>query len=118
MAMAELICWLDEESRKAEVRISDGDISLTAFCDGFSGNRECGEIALTSLAAKDAVIADGFMPPEQVGFAGELTAVIAERKENILRLGNIIIELDGYIPGDAADGQWMRSRFERLDYLE
>ena len=119
MVKVEFVEWLDRETGEAVVRIADGEIFLTAFCDKFSGYREYNELELTVLNGCDVIVADGFVPPVQNdGFAGKMTACIVDKNRRMLRVGNILLDFDGYIPGDAEIGQWLMFRFSRLDYVE
>lgn len=116
MVKVELNKWLDADELEADVRITDGDISLNAFCGRFTGNRESEQLKLVTLMAKDAKIVDGFAPPTQnENWTGEMTARIIDRQNNLLRLENLIIEFDGYLPGYAQEDHWINFRFARLE---
>lgn len=119
MVNVELVEWLDREIGEAVVRITDGEIYLTAFCDKFSGYKEYNDVEVIVINGNDVMLTDGFMPTvHNNGFNGQMTACIVDKNNGILRVGNIFFDFDGYIPGDAEVGNLLTFSYTRLDYVE
>jgi hypothetical protein len=113
------IDWMDEEAREAIMTISSGSFMLQVFSHPCPYNvGDTIKVPLTSLDDENIVRIEPIPAMiKQVGdtFRHEVIAVVVNAKTSLVAIGDIKIELGGYLPGDIVDGDCISFQTSRLD---
>ncbi|RFZ85372.1 hypothetical protein DYU05_07175 [Mucilaginibacter terrenus] len=119
MVFIKRIEFMDDYASEACVTISDGLFELIVFKHPFKFEKiEVDIHELTALHSDKIYRAntyvysikklDGF-------FEYELTGLVIDRQKDLVRVGEFVIELDGIIPGDILEGEFVSCRCGRID---
>tara|TARA_R110001599_G_C11823498_1_gene617468 strand:+ start:165 stop:530 length:366 start_codon:yes stop_codon:yes gene_type:complete len=116
----EKLVWISEVAQEAELIISDGQFTCIAFsqpCDYNEGDSV--DDYLHAFMSKNIMLSqdDGvsIRSLEERLLSHKCTAVVESRMESLVRIGNIIIELDSQIPAGVEDGMLVDFECARLD---
>lgn len=113
------ILYFSKEDQEAEVIISDGDYDLICYaCPIDTLERSAGIRELFAFSCMDIVRADERRCsvkklPQHYAYA--MTAKVHSKQKGIVCLGKLRIRLDGDIPNDISDGEYISFRVQRLD---
>lgn len=70
----------------------------------------CTDICRSKEGLERIIKLDGY-------YAYELTGVLISKHDCLLRIGGLVIELDGYIPGDVSENEYISCCVQRLDVM-
>ncbi len=109
----------DNESKEATVQITDGEISVSAYCHPFDFALISSEIALYALFAKNIYQVDQFCLPQKAGgyCSYHITAEVFDRYTSRVKLGSILFSLDEPLPKDIPNGAYIEFDVGRLDLV-
>ena len=113
------IDWMDEGALEAIITVSSGDSIFQAFSHPCS--YKVGDMIrspLTSLNEENIVRVDSKTPMiKQISdtFRHEIIARVENIKTSLVSIGDIKIEVSGYLPGDIVDGDYISFQSSRLD---
>lgn len=120
MIKIKLINWLSREAKEAEVLLSDGKFNITCFSHPF--NYQSTKIItqpLYSLNASDMIVVNSeqklSVEKTNESFGYKITGYVFNKKENQVKIGEFIIELDNQIPLDINEGNYLSFICDRID---
>ena len=113
--------WLSEEGKEAVLCISDEIYSCLVYahpCDLIPGDL-INQPLLATPEGVEIVKFDALGFKKMSGsFDYEITAQVINLKENLLKVGSIIIEFGGYLPGDTVEGDIVNFVCSRLACMD
>lgn len=108
----------DSESREASVKISDGEITVIAYCHPFEFAHVSSEIALDALFVENIYQTNQFCLPQKAEdgyYSYHITAEVFDRYTSRVKLGSILLSLDKPLPKDIPNGAYIEFDVGRLD---
>ena len=111
--------WISEEIKEAEIIISDGAFELLCFshpCPFVEG--QIINDYIDTLCAKNIVRVDEHIfvvEKAEDYFAYDITGKVIDCKNGIVQVGPMYLVVDGYMPGDIVNGEFISFRCMRLD---
>ena len=110
-----------KEDHEADVCVSDGNYSVVCYLDEiedvYVGQRVSSIIAFGCdnilRCDKAAFVVEQLPQQNEITF----TAQVVSRDKAIVRVGEIVIDLDSYIPGDIRNGEYISCNAIRLDAI-
>ena len=120
MYISELLHYCKED-HEADVCVSDGHYSVVCYVysleDIFVGQRVSSIIAFGCdnilRCDKTAFVVEQLPQQYKIAF----TAQVVSRDKAIVRIGEIVIDLDSNIPGDIRNGEYISCNAIRLDAI-
>lgn len=113
------ILYFSKADREAELMISDGVYDIICFACPIDALEKGAEIReLFAFSCTDIVRADErrcLVRKLPRYYAYALTAKLHSKQRGIVCLGKLRIRLDGYIPNDISDGEYISFCVQRLD---
>lgn len=115
------IKWISKEAEEAEVTISDGIYELICFAHPF--RLSIGDVLEQPLYAiftsniQRSLIQNYKIEKYLDNYSYYITAQLFNLEENILKLGNIFLELDMPIPIDIKLGEYITFYCDRIDIM-
>ena len=110
----------DDESREATVQITDGEISVSAYCHPFEFALLSSEIALYALFTENIYQVDQFCLPQKSEdgyYSYHITAEVLDRYTSRVMLGNILLSLDTPLPKDIPNRAFIEFDVGRIDII-
>lgn len=114
------VFWISNLSKEAEVTVTDGFLKCTAFC--YPCNFQVGDSINEPLHVfdiKDIVLSDqqdvGVWKVDESGFRQHVIGYVENAAEQLLTVGEIIMVVDGYLPGWIKDGDLVDFECARID---
>ena len=118
MVAAKVLKYLDPGETEAEILLCCGDLSLVVYSCPYTPCNNPQEITLSTFLADNIVRAEHFRAPvrwDENRYSYHLTAKLIDRTERLVQIGEIRISLDGYIPRDIANGEYIEFDVARLE---
>lgn len=111
--------WISEEIKEAEIIVSDGTFELLCFshpCSFVEG--QIIDKYISTLDANNIVRVDEHtlvVEKAEEYFAYNITGKVIDIKNGIVQVGSMYLIVDGYMPGDIVNGEFISFRCMRLD---
>ena len=111
--------WISKNAKEAEVCLSDSKFKILAFSHPFT--KQIGDAISDSLYAFNSdniyLVKDNVCLIERNGgqFEYILQGIVNDKKNNRVKIGEFIIELDKSIPIDINEGETINFTCERID---
>lgn len=106
----------DKISQEADIIVSDGQFEILCYAHPFELKKS--KWVLSTLFAENIMISFNKEPSVQKKdgyFDYKLTGKILNKSKQIVSVGEIIIELDGHIPNDLVEGNYIEFECMRID---
>ena len=120
MVKIDKLNWLSEETKEAEVYLSDGDFNVLCFSHPF--DKELGSTVpqpLYTLNAREIFRLDGeerfSVVKEEGSYDYKLAGRVIGKNENQVKVGEFILELDNPLPNDIQFGNYVSFICDRID---
>ena len=102
---------------EATVVVSDGKYEITCCAFEFKENQD---FKLSTFLAENIMLSechDAMVEKKEGFYEYKLVGQITNKNKQIINIGKIIIELDGHIPNDLRDGDFVELECLRVDLL-
>ena len=113
--------WEDNDSGEAFIKVSDGKFNLEVFAHPWCfGKGYILKHPLLTMNAKNISLSIDkatYATKLNAKFSYELVGILLSRCRKLVQVGDISIELDTPIPKDIQEGQFIKFRCERLDFV-
>lgn len=113
------IDWLSKEILEGDIYLSDGKFEIVAFGHPFEGAvGDSYSLPLFALDTWDVFLAEDnceYARRRGDTFEHALAGQVIDRDENLMRVGVFFIRLDGTLPGDIKNGNYISCVCGRLD---
>ena len=114
------VLFFDKNSREAAVLVSDGkyDLMCYLFPAESASVSICCDVGIFGVLCGEIVRSDRtsfFVRKMPQYFSYFLTAQVIESEKKVVRIGNIIINIDSPIPKDIINGEYIDFFVSRLD---
>ena len=114
------IVHIDRDALEADVVVSDGVFDLLCYAQPFeAADAESLELSLTAFLSQNLMRAteqtDCVLKTQDGYYSYRLQGRIVDRQDQLLAVGNLVIEIDGEIPGDIGEGESVAVDVMRVD---
>ena len=113
------IIHFNKKDSEAELRISDGNYSLNCYAypiETVAVNQKVSGIYGLLCTEIVKSFEDNYCINKLPQYyAYSLTAKVLSKNSSTVQIGNLKIYLDGYIPNDISEGEYISFRVQRLD---
>lgn len=110
----------DDFSDEADILVTDGVYEIMCYCHPITNPQVNQSIKSISTLAADNIMTEPYEEPaakktDESYYSYSLIGKVINREKRLISIGNLIIKLDGYLPGDIQVGDIVKLSAVRMD---